>query len=92
MQVSRTGTSACPLLLAYLVLVTTNVTSRETEPLKFAPPLKTATRPYMCALSSLGDSLHVPVPDDREAVHSTVSYNQNLWIAHLSGGAAYLPR
>jgi hypothetical protein len=20
------------------------------------------------------------------------SYNQNLWIAHLSGGAAYLPR
>jgi hypothetical protein len=21
-----------------------------------------------------------------------VSYNQNLWIAHLSGGAAYLPR
>ena len=23
---------------------------------------------------------------------SSSSYNQNLWIAHLSGGAAYLPR
>jgi hypothetical protein len=29
---------------------------------------------------------------ERGIDHELVSYNQNLWITHLRGGAAYLPR
>ena len=34
----------------------------------------------------------VSAPNESESSESELSYNQNLWIAHLSGGAAYLPR
>ena len=32
------------------------------------------------------------LPAEQLGIETAASYNQNLWIAHLSGGAAYLPR
>jgi hypothetical protein len=45
--------------------------------------------PYTRRLLRIADAYGVNLAD--LPLFST-SYNQNLWIAHLSGGAAYLPR
>ena len=64
--------------------------------------LRTEIETLEAELNEMSNGPHVGIGFFRDRVNQAISdivgpkdalsYNQNLWIAHLSGGAAYLPR